>query len=209
LDNNNVRERSNVALYRWGVGPTNNVNFTEVPRGADGRPTGDEPVDEEPEVCVEPEAPAIVNASHTYTGPAQGLVVVTGAQNATLPFNDDVSIVVKDDRTLTFTVSDETFVSEVKQNGTFEGVYNLSALADSCQVIISVTGLVSGKTSNGSALGSGNCIGSQANFTATYSATSATAPSYLDQRPDTPKPPSVCNKKVIIVPAINLLLGEE
>jgi len=211
LDNNNVQERSNVALYRWGVGPTNNVNFTEVPRGADGRPVGDgEPVDdEEPEVCVEPEVPATVNASHTYTGPAQGLVVITGAQNATLPLSENVSIVVKDDRSLTFTVSDETFSSAVAQDGTFEGVYNLSALGGSCQIIISVTGLVSGKNSSGTAQGIGNCIGSQANFNATYSATSPTEPSYLDQRPNTPKPRSVCGNNASVIPAVTLLLGEE
>jgi hypothetical protein len=213
FDNNNVQERSNVALYRWGVGPTNNVDFTEVPRGADGRPVGDDPVVDdpvvgEPEVCVEPEAPAIVNASHTYTGPAQGLVVITGAQNATLPFSGDVSIIVKDDRSLTFTVSDETFSSTVAQDGTFEGVYNLSALGGSCQVIISVSGSVSGTSSSGTAQGSGNCIGSQANFNATYSATSPTEPSYLDQRPATPTPRPVCNNNVVL-PAINLLLGEE
>lgn len=211
LDNNNVLERSNVALYRWGVGPTDNVDFTEVPRGSNGRPTGDEPEDEEPEVCVEPETPATVNASHTYTGPAQGLVVVTGAENATIPLNDNVSIVVKDDRTLTFTVSDETFVSEVQQDGTFEGVYNLSTstIGGTCQVIISVNGLISGKTSTGSAQGSGNCIGSQARFTASYSATSATEPSYLDQRPNVPEPRPVCGNNTKVLPAVNLLLGEE
>jgi len=206
LDNNNVRERSNVALYRWGVGPTDNVDFKEIPRGADGRPIEGE---EDPEICVEPELPETVNASHTYSGTAQGSVVITGAQNATLPFDDDVSIVVKDDRSLTFTVSDETFSTTVEQDDTFKGVFNLTALDGACQVIISVSGLVSGKNSSGSAQGVGNCIGSQANFNATYTATSPTAPSYLDQRPNTPKPRRVCGNDLSMLPAINLLLGEE
>lgn len=206
LLNNNVQERSNISLYRWGVGPTNNVDFTEVPRGPNGLPIEDEPEPVDPEECVEPEAPAIVNASHSYSGPAVGQLVITGAVNQTADFESDVSIIVKDDRSLSFTIEDESFTSTVAQDGSYSGVFNLSFVGGLCQVSVNVNGSVTGTTSSGTAQGSGSCSGSQATFNATFNATSATAPDYIDQRSGTPTPRSVCGRKPSLSPVINLLL---
>jgi hypothetical protein len=205
LNNNNVQERSNVALYRWGVGPTDNVDFTEVPRGPDGRPIEGEP---EPEECVEPEAPAIVNATHTFSGPAVGQLVVTGAINQTADFASTVSIIVKDDRSLRFTIEGETFNTTVAQDGSYSGVFNLSFVGGACQVSVNVNGSLVGTSTSGTAQGSGSCTGSQANFNATFNATSATAPSFLDQRPSVPRPRSVCGTKPPLTPIMSLLLEE-
>ena len=203
LNNNNVQERSNVALYRWGVGPTDNVNFTEVPRGPDGLPIEGEP---EPEECVEPEAPAIVNATHTFSGPAQGQLVVTGAINQTADFASTVSITVKDDRSLSFSIEGETFNTTVAQDGSYSGVFDLSFVGGLCQVSVNVNGSVTGTTSSGTAQGNGSCSGSQAVFNATFNATSATAPSYIDQRSGTPTPRSVCGTTPPLSSIINLLI---
>lgn len=210
LDNVNVRERSNVALYRWGVGPTDNVNFEEVPRHPNGHPiTGDEEPEEpeEPvEECVEPEPPAEVINTHVYRGEAVGQLVVTGATNQTADFRENVTIEVSDTRSVAFRVDDEFFISQVGQNGNFSGRFTFDiGNAGICIVDIDVIGNINGKVATGSASGNDSCAGNNASFTATFSAASATEPSYLDQRPPLPTPRSVCNPPDVSS-AINLLL---
>ena len=61
------------------------------------------------------------------------------------------------------------------------------------------------RVATGSASGNDSCAGNNASFTATFSAASATEPSYLDQRPPLPTPRSVCNPPDVSS-AINLLL---
>lgn len=209
LNNVNVRERSNVALYRWGVGPTTNANFTEVPRGPDGHPIeeGDDPTEDEPETCVEPEAPPVVNNSHNYTGTAVGNLVVTGTVNDTAEYTESISVVVKDDRSLRFTVADEVFETTVAQDGSYSGIFNLDILGQ-CNVSIGVNGSINGTTTSGTAQGSDSCLGAQATLNVTYSATSATEPSFIDLRPSQPKPRSVCDPQPIVTPIITILLDD-
>jgi hypothetical protein len=121
LENNNVRERSNVTLYRWGVGPTNNVNFEEVARRADGFPvgTGGETAvptptstPDEPEICVEPTVPGPENNTHIYNGSADGEIVVSGAVNGRQTYDEAIGITVKDDRSISIALDgDEAFLT--------------------------------------------------------------------------------------------------
>ncbi len=212
LNNVNVRERSNVALYKWGVGPTDNIDFEEVPRNARGGVGEEEPEPEaepepEPE-CTEPEPVAEQVNSHVFAGTASGTLTVTGENNSTSPFNDNVEINVSDDRSLSFTVSDETFTAQVAQDGSFSGqfTFDIGGLGI-CVVNIDVTGVISGSSASGSASGEDSCAGNNANFTATFTAQSQTTPSYLDQRTTT-TPRSICGKKVPIIPILDLILTE-
>lgn len=212
FDNVNVRERSNIALYRWEEGPTNNINFEEVPRGPDGRPIfpGDEvdPPEVEEPVCVPPETPEPVVNTHVYRGTATGTLVVTGGINLTETFTEAVSVTVSDDRSLTFVVDGESFTTAVRQDNTFNGrfTFDIGGLGV-CIVNVDVAGVINGKTSTGSATGREQCSINTARFDATYSATSATAPSFLDQRPPIEPPKNPCTTP-IIAPLIDILLDD-
>lgn len=210
FDNLNVRERSNVSLYRWEVGPTNNIDFDEVPRGPDGRPVADgaptaPSVPEEPEVCVEPAAPPAVNNTHTYNGSATGNLVITGAINENVDYTENnLSITVEDDRSLKFDIGRQSFSTQVAANGSFTGTFTFNILGQ-CDVDIIVNGSIDGTSSTGTASGRDSCVGNTATLNATYSATSATAPSFLDQR-STPRVPRTCPRDVSLSPIISLLL---
>lgn len=209
LNNVNVRERSNVALYRWEVGPTDNVNFEEVPRGPSGYPVGEEPVEPEPEPeeCIEPPTPEPVNNTHTYSGQATGTLVVSGANNQTADFAEDIVLTVKDDRSITFTLDDESFSTQIAQNGSFGGVFTFDiGGAGICIVDINVSGTVNGTSASGAASGSDACAGNTATFDATFTADSPTAPSYLDERPPE-RPSNVCGN-ISLTPILPLLLND-
>ncbi|MEM7359028.1 MAG: hypothetical protein AAF431_08025 [Pseudomonadota bacterium] len=215
LNDVNAAERSNVFFYKWGEGPTNAEaakNFTEVARNGNGTPNyNSTPVVEEPEEqCENPIPPEPTVNTHRYTGPATGTVVLTGATNQTLNFSDQVTIDVNDDRSMTFTVDGDSFNSTVAQNGTFSGTYTYDILGQ-CEVDIVVNGVINGTSASGTTSGSETCLitglSVTATFNASFNASSATAPSYLDQRPPvvTPTP---CNAK-LAVPAISILLMED
>jgi len=212
LVNLNVRERSNVALYRWEVGPTDNVDFEEVPRGADGRPIeggveGPE-TPGEPEICVEPEAPEPVNNTHTFNGIATGSLAVTGVVNSNADYNEDITFKVQDNRSLTFNVDDQSFSTEVAADGSFEGTFVFDLLGQ-CEIDITVNGNVNGTNATGNASGSDSCLGNTATLTATFAATSPTAPSFLDQRPSGARPARVCPFDLNLAPIMNLLLEQD
>lgn len=205
LNNLNVRERSNVALYRWEVGPTDNVEFEEVPRDSTGRPIEDDGGVEE---CVEPPTPTPAVNTHIYNGTATGQLVVSGANNQSADFREDVTIRVSDNRSVTFNIDDESFSSQVATDGSFGGKFTFDiGNAGICVVDINVSGNINGTRASGSASGSDACAGNTATFNATFSATSATAPSYLDQRPPLQTPRSVCGKTQL-APIFTLLLEE-
>ena len=211
LNNNNVRERSNVALYRWGVGPTDNIRFTEVARGDNGRPIegGGEDPDVEPEVCVEPDVPAPINNAHNYNGQAQGTVTVSGLINTTTAYNKRISLVVKDDRTLQLSINSQVFNDSVDPDGHFGGLHDLEA--DSrCDVIVNVDGVVLGRNANGTLKGTSACLGQTVTLNASFTAQSQTAPDYIDQRPLIPSPRPVCgnHSSSALVPVLGLLLEE-
>lgn len=219
LNDVNVAERSNIFFYKWGVGPASAADaktFTEVARNGDGTPNyganpnpgGEEP--EEPvEQCVNPSPPEPTVRSHRYTGPANGTVVLTGAPSP-LPFSEQVTINVSDNRSLTFTVDGDSFNSTVAQNGSFSGTYTYDILGQ-CEIDIVVNGTINGNTATGTTSGSETCsIASQsvtATFNASFNATSATTPSYLDRRAPV-RAPTPCNGKYV-VPAISVLLLED
>lgn len=210
LNNVNVRERSNVALYRWEEGPTNNINFDEVPRGPDGLPVypGDEvaPVDDEPEECVIPETPEPAVNTHSYAGTASGTVVVTGGINLTENVSEAVLINVSDNRSMTFTVDGESFTTQVAQDNSFGGRFTFDiGGAGVCIVDIDVNGVINGKVATGSANGNKACGTSTASFNATFNATSATEPSFVDQRPEIASPKNTCGT-TILSPILRLLL---
>jgi len=215
FNNVNVQERSNVALYRWEEGPTNNIDFEEVPRGPDGRPLEpgqpEEPIEEEPveEVCEEPEIPEPVVNTHTYNGEATGTLVISGANNETATFNETVTLSVSDDRSLTFTVDDESFNAQVATDSTFSGTFTFDiGGAGVCVVDINVNGVIDGTNASGSASGSDACAGNTATFNATFTATSPTAPSYLDERPPQSPPRNTCGAKPSMTPIFSLLLDD-
>lgn len=214
LDNVNVRERSNVFLYRWGVGPTDNVDFEEVPRNSHGG-TGEEEPEPTPEPeaesecqLPEPEPVSTVNNQHIYDGTATGQLVVSGENNGEADFNDSVRITLNDDRSLSFTVSDETFSTTLNQDGSFSGTFSFDiGDAGLCIVSVNVSGTIDGKTANGSASGRESCLGNDAVFTATFNAASVTEPDFIDQRvPSQPSLPSQC--RVNLAPLLDLLLGD-
>ncbi|RBP51611.1 hypothetical protein [Arenicella xantha] len=211
LLDNNVAERSNVALYRWEEGPTNNINFEEVPRGPDGRPIDDVVVPEEPEepeVCVEPEPPVPENRLHTYSGTANATIAITGGGSGTSDFTEPMSILLNDDRTMLFTVDDESFNTTVQSNGSFSGQYTFDiGGVGTCIVVIDVVGTVVGKNAAGTASGSKSCGVFSATLNATFLATSPTAPSYLDERAPLPAPRKMCVPP--LSPMVNLLLTED
>lgn len=217
LDNVNVRERSNVFLYRWGVGPTDNVDFQEVPRNSHGGVGEDdpspvaEPTPEPEDECElsDPEPVSTVNNRHTYTGNAVGQLIVSGENNGEADFNDSVQILLNDDRTMSFTVSDETFNTTLNQDGSFSGSFTFDiGNAGICIVTVNVSGTVSGTTASGSASGRESCLGNDAVFNASFNATSPTEPDFIDQRvPETPQLPPQC--RVNMGSVINLLLDED
>lgn len=205
LNNVNVRERSNVALYRWGVGPTDNVNFEEVVRNSSGG-VGEEPEPEPEPECTAPSPPINQVENHNYSGTATGTLTVTGANNSTADFNDDVTILVSDDRSLTFTVSDESFSGQVAQDGSFSGqfTFDIGGLG-LCVVDVDVAGVIDGINARGTATGQDSCAGNNAVFTASFNAASQTTPDYLDQR-TVQAVTSSCPKSVSISPILDLIL---
>lgn len=213
LNNLNVSERSNISLYRWEVGPTDNVDFEEAVRGSNGRPIGDggtvEPVDsEEPGVCVEPDAPEVENNTHIYDGSAIGNLVVSGPLlNENANYSQDITITVMDDRSLSFRAGGESFSTQIQDDGSFTGRFIIDILGQ-CEVEVLVNGTVNGTSSSGTASSSDSCLGNTAELTASYSAISTTVPSYIDQRPATARPARVCASDVTMPPILNLLLDQ-
>ncbi len=214
LDNVNVRERSNVFLYRWGVGPTDNVDFEEVPRNSHGG-TGAEETEttEEPAPTAgcqrpEPEPVSTENNQHTYIGTATGQLVVSGESSGAADFNDTVQILLNDDRSMSFTVSDQTLDTSLSQDGTFTGSFSFDiGNRGLCIVSVNVSGTISGTSASGSASGRDSCLGNDAVFNATFNATAATEPDFIDQRVPTQLPvPPKCS--ATIGQLLNLLLDE-
>ena len=179
LVNNNIRERSNVALYKWGVGPVDEMDDEGI-----GEP---EPEPEpEPEKCVEPEP--VIN-THRYTGTVTALATVTTPES-TIPFQETESVVidVSDDRTLTMTVDGEVMTTQVNQDGSFVGAYNIDIpFLSNCDVTVNVTGQLDRQDITGYGQGSESCPPYSATLNATFSASSPTEPSFLDLRPPAPK----------------------
>lgn len=213
LNNNNVRERSNIALYRWGVGPTDNVNFTEVPRGADGRPLKEGEKEPEPEPvpveCVEPKLPTPRNNSHVYNGIASGTLTVSGVIDSTADYSEPITVTVKDDRTVSLSINNEVYNDTVNPDGGFDGLYDLDVLGR-CTVVVSVNGQVVGTNASGTLTGTSACLGATATLDARFNASSQTAPDYIDQRAVV-KPRSVCGggSANSLVPIYSILLEEE
>jgi len=201
LNNLNVRERSNISLYRWGVGPTDNIDFNEVPRDANGNPTQNPDPEAEPEACVEPAPPAAINNTHIYNGTANGTLIVGTTSN---DYSAPVSISIKDDRSVTFTIGGESVTTEVLPNNTYSG----SVVADFslCTAVINYSGSVDGNISSGTAT-SNACGTTPVTFNASFSASSNTSPSFIDQR-DPVRQDRTCplNAGQLITPIFTLLL---
>ncbi|MFT6408586.1 MAG: hypothetical protein ACJAQ6_002006 [Arenicella sp.] len=218
LDNNNVRERSNVTLYRRGVGPTNNVNFQEVARRADGFPvgTGGETAaptptstPDEPETCVEPPVPETENNTHIYNGSADGEIVVSGAVDGRQAYDEAIGITVKDDRSISIALDgDEAFLtSTVAADGSYSGGYTRTVLPG-CNVDITTAGVINEDETTGTATANETCAGATAILDATFIATSITQPSFLDQQARAPRPARGCPLNIILAPIINFLLED-
>lgn len=184
LNDVNVRERSNVYLYKWGVGPVTEIDDD----GIIVDPPEPEPEPEPEEVCVEPEPE---NNTHLYTGTVGGRINIV-TPTGLIPFlidNEPLSITVKDDRSLVMTVDTEQMQAQVQANGNFSGSFTLQEelLGQPCNVTINVQGNVNGKAIIGTGTGSERCGVYSALLEATFSATSQTFPSFLDERPNAPK----------------------
>jgi hypothetical protein len=197
LANNNVRERSNVYLYKWGVGPVTEIDD----EGLEDDPQPPPPPSPEEE-CVEPEPE---NNTHVYTGAIDGFIDITTPET-TIPFafNEPTTITVKDDRSLVMTVDSEQMQSQVQSSGNFSGQFVLQEelLGEPCNVTINVFGNVNGKLISGVGNGAESCgVYSAVLRDANFIARSATEPSYLDERPPAPK---LCAP--ILAPIHDLLL---
>ena len=208
LVNLNVSERSNIALYRWGVGPTSNADFNEVPRDDNGFPVEDG-VTPAPE-CVEPPAQEAENNTHMYNGRADGRLVVTGNFSVIQDYSEGIDITVKDDRSISIVIDgDEVLLSStVAADGSYSGVYTRSVISG-CDVDVTIQGVVNGDKTSGTATGNETCFGTTAILSATYIATSITQPSFLDQRPEPTPARRVCPFNLTIAPAVNLLLNDD
>jgi len=210
FDNVNVRERSNISLYRWEEGPTDNIDFEEVPRGPDGRPIdpSDEDDSGDEEQCTEPKPQEPAVNTHTYNGTAVGRVVVSGGINLTEDVSETVVMTVSDDRSMTFMVDDESFTAQVAQDNSFRGRFTFDiGGAGICLVDIDVVGNIDGRVSTGTARGNEACGDNTATFNGSFRAVSSTAPSFLDLRPPVEEPRNPCAKP-IITPVTSLLLDE-
>ena len=206
LDNLNVRERSNVSLYRWGVGPTDNIDFTEVPRDARGNPITGAPAPEEPEdepeVCVEPEAPKPINDTHDFNGTANGVLSLNGFNNN---YSAPVTINISDDRSVIFNIGGESVTTEIQADNTYSGRVSLDFSL--CDVEVTFSGTLEGNSTTGTA-NSSACGSIPATFNATYTASSSTTPSFIDQRAVTPQPRTCpLSNSEKITPILNLLLN--
>ena len=179
LANNNVKERTNVFLYKWGVGPV-----TEIDDEGISDPPPPPPIEE----CVEPEPE---NNTHIYNGVVGGTVTVVTPTDEIWPFfvDEPLSVSVKDDRSLVMLVDEEQMQSQVNANGNFTGSFTLQEqlFGEACNVTINVLGNVNGNSITGSGTGSEQCGDLSAVLDATFTANSQTTPSFLDERPPQPK----------------------
>ncbi len=182
LNNVNVRERSNVFLYKWGVGPVTEIDDEGISDDPPAPPPPP-PVEE----CVEPEPE---NNAHVYSGNViADLVLTTPEGPLPLRFNEPTTITVRDDRSLVMQVDSEQMLATVQPNGNFSGSFNLEGNLGSlqCYVLVAVSGNANGKSITGTGSGADACGPYSAVLSATFSANSATEPSYLDERPPVPK----------------------
>jgi len=206
LNDINVRARSNVFLYRWGVGPTDNINVDNP------EPDPEPPI--EPEACPppEPEVPDPVDPPtieyHNYVGTAIGAAVITGTVNESLTYSQEIAIRVGDDRSLEFTVDDQSFTTVVGDNNVFSGQFQIDLLNGTCNVPVSVTGSIVGNQASGSASGSDQCLLSSLNFSATFNANSKTTPKFLTANKTANKDvPKACAAQRLS-PIISILLED-
>ena len=148
-----------------------------------------------------------VNNTHTYNGNATGNLTVTGLASLDTDYNEEISFTLKDDRSLTFSAEGESFTTEVAEDGSFAGIFTFN-FQGICDVNVNVAGNVLGTKATGTLNGAQSCQGANAVLTGTFDATSATAPSFLDERPPAARPARVCPLDTTLGPVINLLLEE-
>ncbi len=153
----NAQERTNIQLYKWGVGPVDKIG------------------------PITPPPPPPLN-SYTFTGEVSGTVSAELAGFlVTDDFEEDITLVVEKDRTLTLTIEGESSTTTINKSGRFNLTVNheFEELSN-CVVPFLFEGEIKGKNATGTVTASKLCSGSRVSLDATFSTTSPVEPVFED-----------------------------